>query len=134
MAVRAQNLSPTRRTSPKAAAIETTPATLPESSGGLSLYDILDILDLNRETGLDKEYLRGLCRRGELRHFKKGDGGGRGRGFLVMRKDFVEWWDKQSKAADQNNGLAEVMRQGAKASGGGSERKTTKIQRPWDRW
>ena len=109
MAVRAPNLTAQRRTSPKAAAIETTPATLLESSGGMSLYDILDIDDLNRETGLSKEYLCGICRRGELRHFKKGEGGGRGHGFLVMRKDFVEWWDRQSKAADQNNGLAEAM-------------------------
>lgn len=114
MAVRASNLMSTKRTSPRDAAVSVnvgpaTLPTLPESSGGLSLYDILTIDDLHCETGLGKEFLCGICRHGELRHFKKGDGGGRGHGILIMRKDFVEWWDKQAKVADQSNELAEVM-------------------------
>jgi hypothetical protein len=84
---------------------------LPESSGGLSLYDILTIPDLNRWSGLDNEYLQMLCRTGQLHHVTRGGGHGKGHRCLVMRKDFIDWWDKQQHQNLAHNELAEVMAQ-----------------------
>lgn len=76
-------------------------ASLPESSGGKSLYDVLTTEDINRETGLSKAYIQKKCKAGEIRCITKGGGQGQGHGYRVMRKDFVEWWDRQPNAGNQ---------------------------------
>lgn len=74
-----------------------------------SPFDILTIDQLNEWAHLDKTYLRHLCKTGELKHVTRGgaDKQGKGHGFLVMRKDFLDWWEAQQKGPDP---LVEAMR------------------------
>jgi hypothetical protein len=83
------------------------------AAGLLSLFDVLTVDQVNDWTGLSKTYIRHLCKAGQLRHVTKGGELGQGHGFLVMRKDFIDWWDRQQKGPDP---LAEAMRSVAEAA------------------